>query len=233
MDQGEFSRALEMVDNQRFENDRLTVAKQVASNNRMTASQVAIMADVFSFESSRIEFAKFAYDFCFDRQNYYQVNRVFRFSSSISELDQYIASRGPSYGYNGGAGNVVVTTYSSGGGNGMSYSGGVTSSVPACNQPAYIPYPSEASFRNMLSAIECRNFDTDRIVLAKQIARDNILTSDQVRRIMMAFTFESYKLEFAKFAYRNTFDQQNFYVVNSAFTFGSSVRELDEYLRNC
>lgn len=248
MPQHEFANALEYVRARHFDSDRLAVAKQVAQNNLMTANQILAMADLMSFESSRLEFAKFAYDHCFDRQNYYVVNSVFSFSSSVRELDQYIASRGSfgSNGYYGGNGNVVVTTYSSGGGNGMSYSGGVTSGG-ACNAPAPnpgtfcgmcnhfhdFPYVCERSFASMLDAIEARSFDSDRQVLAKQMIRDRVLSADQVRRILLSFSFESSRLEIAKFAYRYTFDKANYYVVNDSFTFSSSVRELDMFIRSC
>jgi hypothetical protein len=40
-----------------------------------------------------LDFAKFAYDHTYDIGNYYKVNDVFSFESSVDELDQYIRSR--------------------------------------------------------------------------------------------------------------------------------------------
>jgi len=45
---------------------------------------------VFSFESTRLDFARMAYHRVIDPQNYFIVNNAFRFSSSIDELYQYI-----------------------------------------------------------------------------------------------------------------------------------------------
>jgi hypothetical protein len=45
---------------------------------------------LFNFESSRLEFAKFAYGYTYDLGNYFIVNDAFNFESSISELDRYI-----------------------------------------------------------------------------------------------------------------------------------------------
>ena len=45
--------------------------------------------------------------------------------------------------------------------------------------------------------------------------------------IMMAFDFEASKVEFAKFAYGHTYDVNNYYKVNDAFEFESSIDELN------
>ena len=51
------------------------------------------MLGVFSFEDSRLDFAKFAYDRTHDIGNYYKVNEGFTFESSIEELNDFIQSR--------------------------------------------------------------------------------------------------------------------------------------------
>jgi hypothetical protein len=251
----DFDNALGMVKRTSFESDRLRVAKQFTSNNLLTASQINSVMGAFSFESSKLAYAKYAYDFCYNPQDYYVVNNSFQFSSSVRDLNQYIASRGPVYGNNGnvgvnnyyGGGQVTQTTYASGGGNGMSYNGGVTTTAPACAPAPVVhgtycdpchsyhdfPYVCERSFSDIQRAVDCRSFDSDKLLVAKQIVRDRILSADQVRRLMLAFSFESSRLEFAKFAYRFTHDRNNYYVVNSSFTFSSSVRDLDRYILSC
>ena len=47
----------------------------------------------FDFESTKLEYAKFAYDFTYDKGNYFKVNDAFDFESSIEELDEYIHGR--------------------------------------------------------------------------------------------------------------------------------------------
>ncbi len=44
---------------------------------------------IFSFEESKLDFAKFAYTRCTDRNNYFKVTEVFSFSSSTEELNAY------------------------------------------------------------------------------------------------------------------------------------------------
>lgn len=77
-----------------FESDKLIIAKQALHNNEIYAAGVERIIRQFSFESSRLEFAKYAYSHCIDPENYYRVNSAFAFSSSIEKLNDYIYSSG-------------------------------------------------------------------------------------------------------------------------------------------
>jgi hypothetical protein len=48
---------------------------------------------LFSFEDSKLDYAKYAYDFCFNQGDYYEVNEAFTFESSIEELNHYLESK--------------------------------------------------------------------------------------------------------------------------------------------
>jgi hypothetical protein len=48
------------------------------------------MMRLLSFEGSRLDLVKFAYQHVIDPQQFYQVNDAFRFDYSIRELDRYI-----------------------------------------------------------------------------------------------------------------------------------------------
>jgi hypothetical protein len=47
---------------------------------------------LFSFEDSRLDFAKFAYKNCINKGNYFEVNQAFSFESSVDNLNQFILS---------------------------------------------------------------------------------------------------------------------------------------------
>jgi hypothetical protein len=47
---------------------------------------------------------------------------------------------------------------------------------------------------------------------------------------MTLFDFENTKLDFAKFAYDRTYDRANYYKVNDAFEFESSIEDLNRYI---
>lgn len=86
-----FADVMRTVDNQAFSSSKMAVAKQAISANGISSNQVAQMMNLFSFESYKLEFAKFAYGYVADPQNYWVVNNGFSFSSSVRELDHFIA----------------------------------------------------------------------------------------------------------------------------------------------
>jgi len=73
-------------------------------------------------------------------------------------------------------------------------------------------------------------FENTRLTTAKQIIDQNNFTSQQVKELMLLFTFENNRLEIAKYAYGQTVDKGNYFVVNDAFTFNSKEK-LNEYIR--
>lgn len=79
--------------NQRFESDRLSIARQGLYNNYFDTYQIKEVLSLMEYEESRLEFAKDAYYNCVDKQNYYRINDMFRFSSSIHQLEEYIYAR--------------------------------------------------------------------------------------------------------------------------------------------
>jgi len=92
MNSGDFQRAKNTIGNADFEDDKLTIAKQVIGMNCLTVDQVKEIGMLFDFEDTKLEYAKFAYGRTFDIGNYYLLNDMFDFSSSIDELNDYINS---------------------------------------------------------------------------------------------------------------------------------------------
>ena len=94
-----------------------------------------------------------------------------------------------------------------------------------CNWPM-----DDSQFADALRSVSSQSFDDDKATVAKQITGSNCLTSEQVKRMMMELDFEDTKLEYAKFAYDKTYDIGNYYKLNDAFDFSSSVDELNEHI---
>lgn len=93
MSPGNFESAKGSIRGQSFEDTKLSSAKNIASSNCLSAQQVKEICQLFSFEESKLEFAKFAYARCTDRNNYFKVSEVFSFSSSTDELNKYTSGR--------------------------------------------------------------------------------------------------------------------------------------------
>ena len=81
--------------------------------------------------------------------------------------------------------------------------------------------------RNSISRL---SFDSDRLALARQAVQQNGCTAAQVADLMLMLSFESSRLDLAKYAFRFTADQQNYFVVYDCFTFSGSVCELQQYI---
>lgn len=90
---------------------------------------------------------------------------------------------------------------------------------------------SGAEFADLKKSIESKSFEETKLTMAKQVCGDRCMTVEQVKAMMSTFSFEESKLDFAKFAYDHTHDIGSYYKVNDAFTFESSIEELDEYIK--
>jgi hypothetical protein len=101
----------------------------------------------------------------------------------------------------------------------------------SCNNNYYsVSAMDYSSFYGLKQSIDNVSFDSSKLKIAKQAIGMNNLSSQQVYELMQLFSFESSKLEIAKYAYNSVVDKQNFYIVNNAFSFSSSIDELNSYI---
>ncbi len=129
----------------------------------------------------------------------------------------------------------TVTTTTSGSGGAV-----VTSAPSRPQQVVYVsgyngavgcPVPmSPGDFATFKQSVSSKDFENTKLTIAKQVLQNNCLTAQQVKETMGLFDFETTKLDFAKFAYGHTYDLGNYYVVNDAFEFESSVDDLNKYI---
>ncbi len=103
--------------------------------------------------------------------------------------------------------------------------------VPGYGGPIGCPMPmAPGDFESAKSSIASKSFESTKLDIAKQIIGSNCVVAEQVKQIMQLFDFEASKLEFAKFAYGHTYDKGNYFKVNDAFEFESSVSDLNSYI---
>ena len=57
------------------------------------------------------------------------------------------------------------------------------------------------------------------------------MTTDQVNTIMDFFNFEDSKVQFAKWAYPNTVDKENFATLESKLSYQNYVDDLDKFIK--
>lgn len=85
-------------------------------------------------------------------------------------------------------------------------------------------------FKDLKGSINNRGFETSNVSLLKSAIDANYLSSEQLKELLSYFTFESNKLEIAKYAYKKICDTKNFFKVYDAFNFDSSIEELKNYI---
>jgi hypothetical protein len=90
---------------------------------------------------------------------------------------------------------------------------------------------SDASFIAAKKTISKQSFDDTKLTTAKQILKTNCLSSAQIKEIMLLFSFEATRLELAKLGYTKCVDVNNYFLLNDAFSFESSVEELNESMK--
>lgn len=89
----DFDSAIATIKKQSFEETKLKTAKQIVTANCLNVNQISQICQSFSFEDSKLDFAKFAYQFCVEPKNYFKLNSIFSFSSSVDDLTDYVQSR--------------------------------------------------------------------------------------------------------------------------------------------
>jgi len=92
MSETKFNELKQSIVNVSFSNSKKHIAKQAVSMNKLSSKQISELVNLFDFESDKLEFAKYAYNFTIDKGNYFIVNNAFDFESSIASLNKYIGS---------------------------------------------------------------------------------------------------------------------------------------------
>jgi hypothetical protein len=87
------------------------------------------------------------------------------------------------------------------------------------------------NFSAAKSTISKQSFDETKLSTAKQVISSNCLTAAQIKEIMLLFSFEETRLTLAKEAHLRCIDKNNYFVLNDAFNFSSSVEELNNSLK--
>ncbi len=122
----------------------------------------------------------------------------------------------------GGGGNYQNTNNQNTNNNGYILQG--YSGVYGC------PYPMGSSdFESAKASIKSKSFDDSKLTLAKQIIGNNCMLCSQIKELMLLITFEQTRLDLAKYAWHHNLDKGNYYKLNDAFTFESSIDELNKY----
>lgn len=105
--------------------------------------------------------------------------------------------------------------------------------LPGYNGPIGCPVPmSPQDFDALRASIASKSFEQTKYTMATQVLTDRCMFVSQVKQVMLLFTFEETRLDFARFAYDHSYDIGNYFMVNDAFTFETSIEELNAYIQS-
>jgi hypothetical protein len=183
------------------------------------AEQIAALLKLEYSTVDNMRIARLGYRSTFNTEDYMVVVNTFDSKSKRESLLTFLQSTGSTA-------DVTEPTYSEPQEPTHYQMPGYTGAV-GCDWPA-----SDEEYSSIISTIENQSFSDTKLNTAKQFASSKCLTVDQVKGLMNQFSFEDTKLEFAKFAYEHTYDIDNYFKLNNAFSFESSISELQEYIQN-
>jgi Domain of unknown function (DUF4476) len=89
----EFESMKERVKQNTFDAGKLEAAKSLTQSNTLTANQVVEIVNLMTMDNNRLEFAKFAYAYTYDRENYSMVANTLSFSNNRRNLEQFVGSK--------------------------------------------------------------------------------------------------------------------------------------------
>ncbi len=90
---------------------------------------------------------------------------------------------------------------------------------------------SSSNFSAAKNTISKQSFDETKLSTAQQIISSNCLTAAQIKEIMLLFSFEETRLTLAKESHSRCVDKNNYFLLNDAFNFSSSVEELNSSIK--
>ena len=81
---------MDALSGQSFDDKKLEIAKLCVTIGYFCTADMAQMATTFSFDDKRLEFFKYAYTYCIDKENYPTLRDSFTFKSNFDDLLDYI-----------------------------------------------------------------------------------------------------------------------------------------------
>lgn len=95
----------------------------------------------------------------------------------------------------------------------------------------YIRPMNDQSFAALKETLSKERFDNSRVTIAKQVIDQNYFTAEQVKQLAQMYSFDNYKLDIAKYAYKNTLNKQDYFILYEVFQFSNSKEDLANYIR--
>lgn len=93
VDESGLSYAKNAIAKESFSDDQQRVARQFIKNKCLTVIQIKELVNLFSFSEDKLAICKYAYDYCLNKGDYYQLLDAFTFSSDKEELEEFLETK--------------------------------------------------------------------------------------------------------------------------------------------
>jgi hypothetical protein len=90
MSAASFAKMKQNVESKPFSDTKMSTAKIATKNGCLSVDQVKEICQLFSMDEDKLSYAKYAYDYCVEKANYYEVSEVFSFSSTTDEFNKFL-----------------------------------------------------------------------------------------------------------------------------------------------
>jgi hypothetical protein len=93
MNSASYEKMKKSVESKPFSDTKMSTAKVATKNACLSAAQIKGICSLFAMDDDKLTYAKFAYDYCTDKANYYEVSEVFSFSSTTDDLNKFLETK--------------------------------------------------------------------------------------------------------------------------------------------
>ena len=84
--------AINQMKNEKNEIAQLTIASSLIKNNCLTVSDLKLVLRSFTYETNRVEFAKYAWPYIYDQENYINLTSIFEYPQTMEEINTFVHS---------------------------------------------------------------------------------------------------------------------------------------------
>jgi hypothetical protein len=90
MSQASFDKMKASVEAKPFSDTKMSTAKLATKNACVSVNQVKEICKLFSMDEDKLAYAKYAYAYCINKSEYYQVSEIFSFSSTTDDFNKFL-----------------------------------------------------------------------------------------------------------------------------------------------
>lgn len=85
-----FDKMKQSIESKPFSDTKMSTAKVATKNSCLSSNQIKEICALFSMDEDKLTYAKYAYDYCVDKANYYQIGDVFSFSTTTDDFNEFL-----------------------------------------------------------------------------------------------------------------------------------------------